>query len=162
MSLHHTQANKAKQIKSFGIPQAFIAWPDWGGFSRVVKLSSSIRESHTLKSCSQHPLLTAGFKHAQSKRHIQMSEPSQGNIPCGILTFNYLFLQPLHIPWHCPGSMWLGSCRRVLLDSMDGISQTPAVSKSRQGNAPSPSCLHASCLQCQAAFKHQLPDRVSY
>lgn len=74
-----------------------------------------------------------------------MSEPSQGDIPFGILTFNYLFLQPRHIPWHCPGSMWLRSWGHVLLDSMDGISQAPAVSKSRQGNAAilpaPPACL---------------------
>lgn len=38
-----------------------------------------------------------------------MSEPFWGNTPRGILIFNYLFLQPLHIPLCCPGSMWLGS-----------------------------------------------------
>lgn len=79
--------------------------------------------------------------------------------------FNYLFLQPLHIPWHCPGSMWLGSWGHVScwIQWMESL-RAPAEEKQagKCNHPPSPSCLHAFCLQYQAALKPQLPDRVSY
>lgn len=49
--------------------------------------------------------------------------------------FNYLFLQPLHIPWHCPGSMWLGSWGHVSCWIQWMESLRHLLRKSRQGNA---------------------------